>query len=308
MKTVIAEQGFLRSENCALSQCCFGSFVAKEIEEMGLPLPHSDLVQLSIMHHPSYARTLWRHHGRSANGGHRGRLMLLMLELVLREGKVIDPELVTSILSEVLNLNLPRTNLLICECVSQIERIHDIFTVRDRKVAAMVLKITKQLTTSILHDISIQDESTSNQRNSIMTIHRLGRVITSFMKRGISHTEVKALIDSMIKVASQCKPVGIRAAVFEVAAAIVNEIKDGTQSEILQKLCSSVDNAAVKSKIATIVGASSFEYHACFDARSLAQSSAKKDSLVQLLKIEAVMNKSVSRVIYSDVVNFGGQK
>ena len=32
---------------------------------MGLALPHSELVQLSAMYFPSYARVLWRHHGRT---------------------------------------------------------------------------------------------------------------------------------------------------------------------------------------------------------------------------------------------------
>merc|ERR1712086_829312 len=64
-----------------LNKCAFASFVAMEIEAMGLPLPHSDLVQLSVIHFPSYARTIWRNHGGIPTQGFSGRLHLLLLQL-----------------------------------------------------------------------------------------------------------------------------------------------------------------------------------------------------------------------------------
>jgi hypothetical protein len=58
-----------------MNKCAFGSFVAMEIEAMGLPLPHSDLLQLSAMHFSSYARTIWRNHGfKSSSRGFSGSL------------------------------------------------------------------------------------------------------------------------------------------------------------------------------------------------------------------------------------------
>jgi hypothetical protein len=100
--------------NLSLKACSFGSFCAKELEEMGLPIPHSDLLQLSQMHFPSYARALWRHH-RDIKGA-KGRLLLLILELYLKE-TISDNDFFLSIMKEIEALNLPRTLLLGFECI-----------------------------------------------------------------------------------------------------------------------------------------------------------------------------------------------
>ena len=100
--------------NLSLKVCTFGSFCAKELEEMGLPIPHSDLFQLSQMHFPSYARALWRHH-RDLKGA-KGRFLLLILELYLKE-QISDNGFFLSIMKEIEALNIPRTLLLGCECI-----------------------------------------------------------------------------------------------------------------------------------------------------------------------------------------------
>ena len=98
-------------------KCAFVSFVAMEIEVMGLPLPHSDLLQLSSMHFSSYARTLWRNHGASSSTrGFSGRLHLLLLELCINQQESIDWELVMILFSELERLELSRSLLLACEC------------------------------------------------------------------------------------------------------------------------------------------------------------------------------------------------
>ena len=100
--------------NLSLKECSFGSFCAKELEEMGLPIPHSDLYQLSQMHFPSYARALWRHHRDIKRA--KGRFLLLILELYLKES-ISDNGFFLSILKEIEELDIPRTLLLSFECV-----------------------------------------------------------------------------------------------------------------------------------------------------------------------------------------------
>ena len=291
MNAVIAEENSFGGEKCSLSKCCFGSFVAKEIEEMGLPLPHSDLIQLSMMHQPSYARTLWRHHGSSSCNGYKGRLMLLMLELALREGKIVDAQLIASILTEVINLNLPRTNLMICECIARVDNIGEVFTTNDGDIGSLVLKVLKKLVASVLHEISTQDE-VGDEIQIVSTVQRLGRLITSFMSSGISQREVDFLIDSMSKTAQQCKGEKTVNGILEVAATIIREMKDEHQkSEMLQKLCSMVGDIAFRSRIATVVGAS----------RSKPNGFAStKDCLGHLLHMENNFNSNISKAIFQE--------
>jgi hypothetical protein len=101
-------------EPVSLKQCTFGSFIAKEIEEMGLPLPHADLARLSTMHFLSYARTLWRHH--RGNEMEKGRLLVLLVEMSLTDRET-DQDFVGTILQEMIRLRLPRSLLLAMECV-----------------------------------------------------------------------------------------------------------------------------------------------------------------------------------------------
>lgn len=117
LEQVIRDEGFLRvagsgSSNCTLKQCSFGVFVAKEIEEMGLPLPHSDLRQLSSMHFLSYARTLWRDQRDIV--GSKGRFFLLLLEMSVKN-VTTDLDFVDSLLTEITKMQLPRTLLLALE-------------------------------------------------------------------------------------------------------------------------------------------------------------------------------------------------
>merc|ERR1712238_470019 len=112
LEEVLNEDNF--ASNSSLKACSFGSFCAKELEETGLPIPHSDLLQLSQMHFPSYARALWRHH-RDIKGA-KGRLLLLILELYLKES-ISDNTFFLSIIEEIETLNLPRTLLNAFECI-----------------------------------------------------------------------------------------------------------------------------------------------------------------------------------------------
>ena len=118
LERIIKDEGFLLNANgeanASLRQCAFGAFVAKEIEEMGLVLPHSDLAQLSTMQFSSYARALRRNHDTNGLKA-RGRLLLLLIEMSTVPGHTWDLELVKTILVEMRASNLPRSLLSACE-------------------------------------------------------------------------------------------------------------------------------------------------------------------------------------------------
>lgn len=86
---------------------------------MGLQIPSSDLVHLSTMSFSSYARALWRNHGHNT----KGRLLLLLLELCLRDGdgkkqNGVDGDFVLSLVSELTRKQLPRSLLMGLELIS----------------------------------------------------------------------------------------------------------------------------------------------------------------------------------------------
>ena len=289
--SVIGQEEFFRHEKCSLSKCCFGSFLAKEIEAMGLPLPHSDLIQLSLMHQPSYARTLWRQRSSSTSEGFKGRLMLLILELALREGRIVDSQLVTSILTEVRNLNLPRTNLLVCECVSHLNNIEDLFNSPNESIGQLVLHIIKNLAASVLHDISVQD-IVDNENNCVLTLQRLGKIITLFMSDQNHLKELDFLIDAMVKVGKHCNNPVITITMFEVAATIIREVKGDFQSMMLQKICSSTVDSSFLNRIENIMGFSKSIMHTSSPVST-------KDCLEYILKIEQSSNANISKVLHS---------
>jgi len=125
---------YLNGRKVSLGDCSFGSFVAKEVEELGLPLPHDDIRLLSSMKYASYARTLWRHHRYTESKRTKERLLLLLLELSLEEcGDAIDQDFVQTLIKEIASLHLPRTLLLVMERVSvHFRRIgSDVFLIRE---------------------------------------------------------------------------------------------------------------------------------------------------------------------------------
>ena len=65
--------------------------------------------------------------------------MVLMIELAVNDGAILDDGLVSSILQDVNSLNLPRTNLLVCECMSAI------MPKASSEVKSQLLKIMKKM-------------------------------------------------------------------------------------------------------------------------------------------------------------------
>merc|ERR1712161_45150 len=165
LEEVLNEDNF--ASNSSLKACSFGSFCAKELEETGLPIPHSDLLQLSQMHFPSYARALWRHH-RDIKGA-KGRLLLLILELYLKES-ISDNTFFLSIIEEIETLNLPRTLLNAFECIVRyMDKIGP---------TAAPSFLGRNIDTS---DSDMDGDIVNEDRNGMMsTITRLGRIIAAF--------------------------------------------------------------------------------------------------------------------------------
>eukprot|EP00578_Thalassiosira_sp_NH16_P007312 CAMPEP_0181105082 /NCGR_PEP_ID=MMETSP1071-20121207/15775_1 /TAXON_ID=35127 /ORGANISM="Thalassiosira sp., Strain NH16" /LENGTH=940 /DNA_ID=CAMNT_0023188331 /DNA_START=184 /DNA_END=3003 /DNA_ORIENTATION=- len=165
-----------------LIKCVFGSFIAMEIEAMGLPLPHSDLIQLSAMHFPSYARTIWRNHGTSSSShGFSGRLHLLLLELCVNHCDTVDWELFTLIFSELERLELPRSLLLACECavksravgLASSQKRHDVLQIIEDATKKISELIIREVETNLIAGIEFVASECSS------SLHRLVSVITN---------------------------------------------------------------------------------------------------------------------------------
>jgi hypothetical protein len=178
LEQVVRSEGYLSGGpsggSPTLRRCTFGAMVAKEIEEMGLPLPHDDLGRLSSMHFLSYARTLWRHHRGNDNKRSKGRLLLLLVEMSLKDTET-DLAFVESLLQELIRLRLPRTLLLALECIRDFMRrggtsavLHELSTqsVLDT-VGACIISEAKQLTA----------DGGSHEMDIIVTVERLYQIV-----------------------------------------------------------------------------------------------------------------------------------
>ncbi len=165
-----------------MRKCAFGSFVAMEIEAMGLPLPHSNLLQLSTMHFSSYARTIWRNHvACSSSRGFSGRLHLLLLELCVNEHDKIDWELTVLIFGELERLELPRSLLLACECAVKSRSIALAASQQQldllQCVESAVGKIAELIVLEVESNISAGMQLDASECSS--TLHRLTSIINT---------------------------------------------------------------------------------------------------------------------------------
>lgn len=177
---VLTEEGHVSKTTVdVINKTMFGSFVATEIESMGLPLPHSDLIQLSSMNFASYARTIWRHHGGVSSRGLSGRFYLLVLNLCIHNHTTIDWELFLSIFSELKRLELTRSLLLACEYAVESKAVElaasedrsDVLTcVRD--AVSTIFKINIEEIRS-----NIETGLGQNLHDCLPTLHRLASVI-----------------------------------------------------------------------------------------------------------------------------------
>ena len=186
LEEVVKEEGYIGlGTNCSLKKCSFGVFVAKEIEEMGLPLPHSDLTQLSTMHFASYARALWRYHRDGDMKGSNGRLLLLILEMCLKE-KVNDAEFIKAIFAEMERLNLPRTLLMATEALVRYKERSgmEVYSSSMHKagdtISHVIACVSEMLFSELGRYLSNPSESGGDSFDVFSVVLRLGEVTQCF--------------------------------------------------------------------------------------------------------------------------------
>jgi len=177
---VMAEEGLVsKIDDDVINKFTFVSFVATEIEAMGLPLPHSDLVQLSSSNYASFARTIWRHHGGVSSRGLCGRFYLLLLNLCINNQTSIDWELFLSIFSELKRLELPRSLLLACECAVHSKAIDLAASEGRRDILSCVGDAVNIISSMIINELRATTESRLDQcaQGCLSTLNRLVSLI-----------------------------------------------------------------------------------------------------------------------------------
>ena len=198
LEEVVEEEGFIVGSGSSLRKSAFAAFVAKEIEEMGLPLPHSDLAQLSTIHFPSYARTLWRHHRDDKRS--KGRLLLLILEMYSRE-KISDHDFFLSVMAEMEKLNLPRTLLLAFECVClYLNKIGpDLASSFIDKVGSNLSIVARSLAERITREMDLVDEDAHTDEIDAMvtTLRRFASVLQRLAKTADGQAALVGFADSV---------------------------------------------------------------------------------------------------------------
>lgn len=257
---VIREEGYLTTKNsemeCTLKDCSFGCFVAKEIEEMGLPLPHSDLIALSTMHFPSYARALWRHHGSAECNGYKGRLLLLLLEMSLKENITKDKSLVVSILNEMSKMQLPRSLLIGCESIARFKKRASIseFTSLVGKCDEVLSMVLTKIAKSILGELhkKVSDQSSSPpEHTALLTLRRLGQLVE---KLGNEQDHLLPFVDVMLGIVACSSDEILSEGIATIAFSAIICLGDGDcRSKMLLKLSSSESGKrAIRESVSSI--------------------------------------------------------
>ena len=174
----------------SLRQCTFGSFVAKEIEEMGLPLPHDDLGRLSSMNFLSYARTLWRHYRGNDSRLYKGRLLLLLVEMSLRQTDT-DTAFVSSLVDELIRLRLPRTILHALEAVHIFVRSGGTSSLLQESQILVSLEHFQSCLTAEASELelAVEPRKTAMAMDFVSTVERLYRVFAGLTSVGTDASE-----------------------------------------------------------------------------------------------------------------------
>jgi len=235
IKRVIVEEMYANDfGDDHLNKCAFASFVAKEIEAMGLPLPHSGLIELSTMHFPSYARTLWRNHGPSMSSPPlSGRLHLLLLELCINHHDNVDWELFMLVFSELERLELPRSLLLACECAVESRAVSLAASQERIDMLQVVESATKKIVGLIVSEVETHLEAAMdvNIFDYVSTLHRVVSIINT---DGI-HEDPTYFVDALGKLSERCLEKGQEEAADVFTDASVRTTSYLTDSEIYSK-------------------------------------------------------------------------
>jgi hypothetical protein len=237
LEKIIREECYLPSstnDTCSLRQCSFGSFVAKEIEEMGLPLPHSDLAMLSAMDFHSFARTLWRHHRGGDSKGAKGRLLSLLLEMCARDKAKLDIDFVACMLDEMARLKLPRTILHGCENLVE-STARSPHSLPSASVLSALATSAKIILPEFHQAIASNDSGVF--LGGLPTLQRLGRVVESIADFEGGQVHVRQLCTVLTDLLPFCPPGDVSATVATVALSAILQIKEGsTRGPLLAKL------------------------------------------------------------------------
>jgi hypothetical protein len=241
LEEVATAEGYIGlGATCTLKKCSFGVFVAKEIEEMGLPLPHSDLTQLSTMHFPSYARTLWRYHRDSELKGSKGRLLLLILEMYLKE-KVTDAGFIVSIFTEMGRLNLPRTILLACENIGSYKERYDSFAYSasmeeaSSSIAAAMASLSNMVLSELRGALENDGESAVDSTSGFETVYRLGTALQCFCDTEDGQKNLLLFTEQLLKVKNNEQLGDLAERVCDQVVAVLRRVKDKTTAKLLME-------------------------------------------------------------------------
>jgi len=242
LEKVIRDEGYLSPSTpdaCSLRECCFGSFVAKEIEEMGLPLPHSDLAMLSAMDFHSFARTLWRHHRNGYSKGAKGRLLSLLLEMSTRESRKVDSDFVACILDDMARLKLPRT--ILDGCQTLVERSHHRLESLPLVSILSALEISVKMITSEFREGLLANDLTVFY-GGLPTLQRLGRIAEKIADIDDGQIHICQFCHVFADLFSMCPPGEPASVVATVILGAVLQIKDNeTRRLLLLKISSRED-------------------------------------------------------------------
>lgn len=245
LEEVISEESFLKtSTTSSLKKCSFGAYVAKEIEELGLPLPHSDLSQLSTINFPSYARTLWRHHRDSKVS--KGRLLLLIIEMYLKE-QISDYNFFLSILAEVEKSNLPRTLLLALESIGRykerigVEKVGSFFSNAGENILSSMKGLSEIIHTEFKGVLDSPNPSRHQIQDAVATSKRLGRLAKSFCRGYQGQVNLEQFIKSQLQIVGLLSRKADKEGLLTVVHALLQHFEDIETSQRLAQAFSKVD-------------------------------------------------------------------
>eukprot|EP00980_Cylindrotheca_fusiformis_P001961 scaffold443_cov125-Cylindrotheca_fusiformis.AAC.10 len=249
LEEVIIEEGFLKTNTrSSLKKCCFGAYVAKEIEELGLPLPHSDLSQLSTINFPSYSRTLWRHHRESKVA--KGRLLLLIVDMYLKE-PISDFAFFLSIMSEIEKSRLPRTLLLALESVGRyVQRSSpdciDSFYVN---AGANILKSVRELSLTAEAEFTkllvSPNPAQRHVQDAVATSKRLGYLMKAHCHFQDGQMYLERFLESQLQIAGSLPQSTAKEDILMMVHNLLQNYEDSRKSHRISEILSETDSESV---------------------------------------------------------------
>jgi len=235
LERIVLEERYLQSNGsdarCTLRQCTFALFVAKEVEEMGLVLPHSDLAKLSTMQYSSYARVLQKNHNTHLLKT-KGRFLLLLVEMGTVHGQSYEETFVASILSELNHLHLTRSLLLACE------RYTDFITSQNEESFEDRQEVINSCIATIIQ-ACVKEGVTSMTMDKLETFIRITNLFGKLPD--ICSDLVKSFANGLFDIISSSASERIRVDLIDLAISLLGYTRDKHIREELQMHLSQVN-------------------------------------------------------------------